>query len=188
MSELGGIPAAPLHEAVIASQEGLTAAELRVHCLHLVREKSLVPGFRQIAGNSRDTSKGMVCVRIREFESFMPSQPVRSLWAIRGGRYVPGLRFCAPERSGGVCRHEKGMTVAHEGMAHSSSKRNQASLATRNYSPASARKRTAIWLKSGSSTRRSRKTALGAARRLHERKAAVDGPGGSVRRRSVKGG
>jgi hypothetical protein len=61
MSELGGIPAAPLHEAVIASQEGLTAAELRVHCLHLVREKSLVPGFSPNRRKFPAHFKGLVC-------------------------------------------------------------------------------------------------------------------------------
>ena len=50
--------------------------------LQLGREKSQLPSFRGIGRNSHDISKVLFFKRSREFESYMPSQPVRSLWAM----------------------------------------------------------------------------------------------------------
>ena len=46
------------------------------------REESLVPMCSEISGNSRDTSKGILQSSISRFESWRPSQPLSSLWAV----------------------------------------------------------------------------------------------------------
>jgi hypothetical protein len=62
----------------------------------LAREKSLVPGCSEIRGNSFDISKGIFQNDICRFESYMPSQPVRSLCPMsRSSKYVRHSRRLA---------------------------------------------------------------------------------------------
>src|SRR5437016_2193510 len=64
----------------------------------LVREKSLVPKCFGIRRNSPDISKGIFQNDICRFESYMPSQPVRSLRC--------DFRVCAKRR------HSRGLLAA----------------------------------------------------------------------------
>ena len=56
--------------------------KLHVSVLTLIREKSLVPKCSRNKGNSCDISKGILQNDLCRFESYMPSQPVRSLQAM----------------------------------------------------------------------------------------------------------
>ena len=71
----------------MATAQSRPNGRVRVHirCLQLVREKSLVPRPRLVAGTLHDISKGWKR-DIREFESSRASQPVRS----------PGLKMWSP--------------------------------------------------------------------------------------------
>jgi hypothetical protein len=66
----------------LAGRAGRAAGSGMSEFAQLAREKSLVRNVPEHRRNSSDISKGIIGNDISRFESWRPSQPVRSLWAM----------------------------------------------------------------------------------------------------------